>query len=120
MKIQLSLFAMLLGLISGSYAADEGPKASEENVKSDVAMSEESPKSEENASEKSKEDDKGLLAKLFSKSDDKAEEKKEEAKDEAKSDDEKKPDEIAVPSEGIDVAGVKPAEPSADSEAPKA
>jgi len=116
MKVQLSLFAMLLGLVGGVYA-DEAPVANEENAKSDVAMPAEAPKSEseDSASDKSKEDDKGLLAKLFSKSDDKAEEKK----DAPKSDDEKKPDEIAVPSEGID-SGVKPAEPSADSEASKA
>lgn len=94
MKAQLSLFALLLGLTSGSLWAEDGDKEAvktEESVKAEAPKAEEQKSEEKVAEEKSedkaeeKSEEKGILAKLFSKDDKKEDEKKNDKdKDEGK------------------------------------
>lgn len=117
MKSQLSLFALLLGLVSGAYAGDakEAPKAAEQTKVETPAPAAEEKKADEPKAEEKKEE-KGILAKLFSKDDKKEEEKKaEEPKAEEKKEEGKKPEQnagIALPTESVGSANVAPVPPA--------
>ncbi len=131
MKSQLSLFALLLGIIGGACAGEkkDAPKAEDAKKVEAPAPAEgqksEEPKAEEKKSEEAKteekKEEKGILAKLFSKDDKKEEEKKaDEPKADEKKEEEKKSEEsagIALPTEAVSSENVAPVAPQESSEA---